>query len=1020
MKLAQAGLVEIFKMPAVPTEERKASSPSFRVPLKSKSRNNSRTREQSLGMRQHKVVEEHANKESRHLNKFSLLLESLRRRSKSADVRNDCDTHSSGNRTEPSFLQPLLVPSMTSGKQEVQISTIKLTTCCYDQYRQHFNARRGCTTVSACRPYSKKSEYCGRPLSAVGGYNNGNLTALSPLASCRARITSQRRPSSFHPTSCLSDHHNPYLYQNMTLLSSACTNRNDEKRRWSQVNPEQERTSSIMSISLYDCPPALTPYPCPAVQLISEAERINPPTPECCFSSSQLPMCRRKTRTLSPDALKQQIVGGSESTTPVMAKIDSSFKPTLNPSSQSVYSQLTDTCNSTDYRYTHSASAHMACVTTFSELDRSLEIRVLKRLQPSSTSSDVCQVTSCHFTPKLCSAVVQPHREAQQNSFPTVSAPRPASTLIPSDTESEFTGKMHPFMNGLRLEGAKTGDLRRNCLSQPMNCETTLMRQLSEPVDHVSLERQRTGASNGVPVLKAYPTSGSRTTNDCSFLSGHNQVSHRTNRYTRQGNRTECGSIPIGLAKGVPNADDATVRLLDTAEHPSIPQQQSCSDFSGRPLKRCERPESQKRILLSGIRNSWSSVGAAELSSARIPEEIVSDTKCSSPSHLHSTTPLGNVGLPPPMNFAVGPKLRSQPKVTLPSLNKFHQAPTVDRSMAATNMYPHTLADAQALSERCCLPVAAPVLRPPRPPLRTTSLVRGMQSREASFSDSNGIHSEPNAVSMDFGCKRSSFAESEPPPRSCSVVTGTGDLIDKLADIEVEQAVCNKETMWWLRLLPYKPSNLPNNLADRLRQRDSLILSRASPSTVLSNSSLPTSLPQYFMPTTQAKTSKSPNLMSQSMFEQRDPADRFSFTADPSCEQNAIKTQARKNRPRVPVRPSSLYTEKADPTNIMMSTSVSDGGSGGANTPQNSLQEQFKSSTPTQCPTETELPSAAFKSTANCRPRDSRFPVETGQTDSPLLGQYCRLLILCSSNPAASTNSGDFPTPSAETAVTPI
>ncbi|KER22538.1 hypothetical protein T265_14826, partial [Opisthorchis viverrini] len=444
-----------------------------------------------------------------------------------------------------------------------------------------------------------------------------------------------------------------------------------------------------------------------------------------------------------------------------------------------------------------------------------------------------------------------------------------------------------------------------------------------------------------------------------------------------------------------------TVRLLDTAEYPSIAQKQSCSDFSGRPLRRCERPESQKHILLSGIRNSWSSVGATELISARIPEEIVSDTKSFSPSHLHSTAPLGNVGLPPPMNFAVGTKLRSQPKVTVPSLNKLHQAPSVDRSMAAPS------ADAQALSERCCLPVTAPVLRPPRPPLRTTSLVRGTQSREASFSDSNGIHSEPNAVSMDFGCKRSSFAESEPPPRSCSAVSGTGDLIDKLADIEVEQAVCNKETMWWLRLLPYKPSNLPTNLADRLRQRDSLILSRASPSTVLSNSSLPTSLPQYFVPTTQAKTSESPNLMSQSMFEQRDPADRFSFTAEPSCEQNAIKTQARKNRPRLTVRPSSLYTEKADSTKIMVSASVSDGGSGGCNTPQNSLQEQSKSFTPTQCPTEAELPSAALKSGAHCRPPDSRFPVETGQTDSPLLGQYCRLLILCSSNPAAPTNSGD-------------
>ncbi|VDP68021.1 unnamed protein product [Echinostoma caproni] len=316
----------------------------------------------------------------------------------------------------------------------------------------------------------------------------------------------------------------------------------------------------------------------------------------------------------------------------------------------------------------------------------------------------------------------------------------------------------------------------------------------------------------------------------------------------------------------------------------------------------------------------------------------------------------------------------------------------------------------------------------------------------------------------------------------------TSDPRDRLADTEVEQTVADQDSVWWLSLLPYKPSNLPTNLADRLRQRNSLVLARCSPSARLSNSSLPTTLPHLVHPTPPSST-QPPGIgsrlgvpihlageslrsqpmmmmmMTQSLYEQRDPPDQAYMTSSDQLSPPDMTTprgsrqELRSGRPsryRLPTRPSSLYVDKPDPPAILMPSlahlsaigcsssgetglsrpgtlwdrrasaghiNQSDGSSSGPGTsPSPSGDSNFA----TEGPTDPLSMLSSYTSTT-IPPTD---PILTKtwsaeKTDSPLLGQYCRLLNLRTvqsnpTGPGASATNSDLPTPSAETPLTPV
>lgn len=139
-------------------------------------------------------------------------------------------------------------------------------------------------------------------------------------------------------------------------------------------------------------------------------------------------------------------------------------------------------------------------------------------------------------------------------------------------------------------------------------------------------------------------------------------------------------------------------------------------------------------------------------------------------------------------------------------------------------------------------------------------------------------------------------------------------LTDKLIDKEVSDLNSSEnDTVWWSHLLPYKPSNLPSNLADRLRQRNSLILSRSSPTTRLSNSSLPNSFP-FNNNNKSNDNSNLQNIMIQSMYEQSDSGDYAGLRSDVTslyCVQNKHGNDIRLRQSR----PISMHTDYSHYTN---------------------------------------------------------------------------------------------------------
>ncbi|CAH8657889.1 unnamed protein product [Schistosoma curassoni] len=227
-----------------------------------------------------------------------------------------------------------------------------------------------------------------------------------------------------------------------------------------------------------------------------------------------------------------------------------------------------------------------------------------------------------------------------------------------------------------------------------------------------------------------------------------------------------------------------------------------------------------------------------------------------------------------------------------------------------------------------CTISSAAVLRPPRPPQRTTSLARDHQpsrtseinstdtscsSRSSPSRNVNSSMQDPNSQI----CSTTTCGSSNPNRFShCKPLDNNTNnhLTDKLIDKEVSDLNSSEnDTVWWSHLLPYKPSNLPSNLADRLRQRNSLILSRSSPTTRLSNSSLPNSFP-FNNNNKSNDNSNLQNIMIQSMYEQSDSGDYAGLRSDVTslyCVQNKHGNDIRLRQSR----PISMHTDYSHYTN---------------------------------------------------------------------------------------------------------
>ncbi|XP_018655035.1 putative histidine kinase [Schistosoma mansoni] len=327
---------------------------------------------------------------------------------------------------------------------------------------------------------------------------------------------------------------------------------------------------------------------------------------------------------------------------------------------------------------------------------------------------------------------------------------------------------------------------------------------------------------------------------------------------------------------------------------------------------------------------------------------------------------------------------------------------------------------------------SAAVLRPPRPPQRTTSLARDHQP-----SRTNEINSTDTSCSSRSSPSRNVNSSTQDPNSQVYSTTICGlsnpnryshckpldnnmnnHLPDKLIDKEVSDLNSpENDTVWWSHLLPYKPSNLPSNLADRLRQRNSLILSRSSPTTRLSNSSLPNSFP-FNNNNKSNNNSNLQNIMIQSMYEHSDSGDYTGLQSDVTslyCVQNkhVNDIRLRQSRPitsssssisslqqqqqQTPKRPSSLslassFTNVIPKLDNLIKTNKLRETLNSSKSISSSLSSSTSTST-TSATITTNNSQLLFQNNV-CNIIPDYLLKSCPPSDSPLLGQYCRLLLL--------------------------
>ncbi|KAF6778358.1 hypothetical protein AHF37_01230 [Paragonimus kellicotti] len=1072
----------------VQVETQKSTAGRLRTPSKHEHISRMASREQvlvGLGKMCNEHVKKH--KDLCRVNRFSVLFDSFKKRSKSVDVRrNDSPKYEAKIPVVGSFPPHVLIASNKCTSQATcNFAPVNITGSVHERYRLFRDSSREFCTRRDQQYFNGVERLPDRSCP-----NDSHSVGLA-----RAKLKSHARPSSFHPISSVTysnpSHHNPYLYQNNLRISSSQKDPRAEYFGHPDNVKDDHSLSSLLYDSVCNYPPSLAPYPCPTVQLLNPAGlshfSINqklPPTLTASVDPLHL-LCRKKpTHTSSSVRLR-----------PVSDLLDTVCRMDFAnqnrfPDQATERARLLSTCSAQLLHGANStlppaAFSHTGLTLRGSKLIKDTQTTPInepkityafnpcfsgphKHLQPNVSAKEVCQVTVCHTTPKM---------------FPTLVSPVPdhITNVTHSDTDTcsdrmENMNKLlavppmfDPNISTTNSADRAITDKVLSCShSKPLvvRCSVTSSRVVSSSSG--SNHPNGVTTSNTVRACTAFEQNGKQLTSQpVGYPTDNSQMSNRL------------GSIGVRATVGIPMAEGSDLTTVAAFGAGSVAETEK-----RRPTKR-ERPLRDKFGLeTSGY--GYQDTGTANFSDRCIsispmfdsndfggsnvkpcefnrPVTVTSKSIVRSQARPASALLFPSMGLPPPIGFSSGCRHRSQAKSTQPSgitLGKtasdatHREVPvTVDSCPAircsASNC---TLAPLVHTGTHSCRergrPAAAPVLRPPRPPLRTTSLVRSFEHRDSSCSNSGSVGSSScsgEAVEMNSrtGCQGVPRNDSS---SSCPLSAGSteiGDLADKWADGEVEQVVSQMDSMWWLRLLPYKPSNLPDNLADRLRQRGSLMLSRSSPNSRSSNSSLPTPLTQAHVPISQLTSFKSSlpaPLMTQSMYEHR--LNTVEQTTSPDSTPKASVTElqvTRQTKPRIPVRPSSLYTEKTA-TNPLLLPSLAHLASSCANETSGSEMEHSHWLQPM---TSFDFPHPAFQvpaaqSVQPCDIGNSTARISTNcpsvthladwfskstpdKTNSPLLGQYCRLLILRTTNAGTPTTTpAEMPTPSAGTPATPV
>ncbi|KAF5400287.1 hypothetical protein PHET_06566 [Paragonimus heterotremus] len=563
----------------VQVETQKPTTGRLRTPSKHEHISRMASREQVLvGLG--KMCNEHVKKQKDlcRVNRFSVLFDSFKKRSKSVDVRRNgspkCETKIS---VVGSFSPHVLIASNKCTSQAAcNFAPVNITGSAHERYRLFRDSSREFCTRKDHKYFNGVERLPDRSYP-----NDLHSTRLT-----RARLNSHARPSSFHPISSVTysnpSHHNPYLYQNNLRMSSSQKNPRAEYSGHPDNVKDDHSLSSLLCDSLCNYPPSLGPYPCPTVQLLNPADlshfSMNPKLPLTLTACEDpLHLLRRKKPAHTSSSVRLR---------PVSDLLDTVCR--MDFANQSRFSdqateraRMLSTCSA---QLSHGASSTLPPA-TFSHTGLTLRgSKLIKDTQttpinepkityafnpcfngphnhpqPNVGAKEVCQVTVCHTTPKL---------------FPTLVPPVPdhSTNVTQSDTDT-CSGRMENMNNVVAVPPTfdpnisttnsadhAIADKVLSCShSKPLvvRCSATSNRVVSSSSG--SIRPNDVATDNTVWTRTAFEQNGKQlTTQPVGYPTDNSQMSHHL------------GSIGVRATVGIPMAEGSDLTTVAAFDAGSV------------------------------------------------------------------------------------------------------------------------------------------------------------------------------------------------------------------------------------------------------------------------------------------------------------------------------------------------------------------------------------------------------------------------------------------------------------------
>ncbi|CAH8671239.1 unnamed protein product [Schistosoma haematobium] len=946
------------------------------------------------------------NRQDKGARRLALFIEHFKRRAKSADPSNKAVFY---NGIGP---KNNLVPNtnVLHNKQQYTENSCHFNT---NMYRTNWKTNSHnypiqvtSTTVPATNSYLSS----GMSISAYETTNLVNSQYIGPHPYNRPRS------ASFHPSSQILTHHNPYFCQNNSTSSSNEENCNQispytyylaDNPFYVEPNQQNKINNIIMYDSIYDYPPSLSPYPCPTFipseDITPTNENVNPflsntksrirPTSVDFYHLRK--MHKGMKQLFSFNGRKENINEQSFCNTRQLEENQArhspftEYKQLISPvatvNDRLDHTSLSDSSNrnlkrtilrsfscnprsNCDHRRKVKPQTIKSQSVTGNTLDNYEDRKPLQINSKFSIikSSSICQVSTCYNIPKLSTQLIQSENTKlmelrNRKCISNITRTTRVSILNASNTMTTIT--TGPILININTLSTTTTSIFTSLLltttattsvecivnntkhnqSYTNNDSLQSSSSFNTPVNHNKIihcsNKVHENQTNSYTLLPTYQSNqifdninwnnsrkNNRIQNNHHNIGNNSQTKQKislsdylssteTSSFDKHATTNNNPRFSICSTSPPPKSDNSgkpnnfmssslfEPKVNGTSDGFMLSRSDTYSNLKEFPKKPMDHTEEHNQRTSMSKEYLNNSTFNHNLTRTKLLSNLP-EFHCSRLSQLYNSVGYENLKSD---RFI---KTDDNSRDVFPTLRNFRQKQT-------TSSYP---------VGQCTISSAA-VLRPPRPPQRTTSLARDHQPSRTSEINST----DTSCSSRSSPSRNVNSSVQDPNSQICSTTTcGSSNpnrfshckpldnnmnnhLTDKLIDKEVSDLNSSEnDTVWWSHLLPYKPSNLPSNLADRLRQRNSLILSRSSPTTRLSNSSLPNSFP--FNNNNKSNDNSNLQNMIQSMYEQSDSGDYAGLRSDVTslyCVQNKHGNDIRLRQSR----PISMHTDYSHYTN---------------------------------------------------------------------------------------------------------